>query len=122
MQRFWLCLSFDANVDNTLSSIREASRYFGTERMTLIAHRVPFFLSNASTTLPKVPCPSSLRIVSRMIVKLANYTRSNVRARTALCKICVRDNDIVAILIVDLLILHVRFLELISIRVVTDIQ
>lgn len=64
MQRFWLCLSFDANVESTRSSIREASRYLGTERMTLIAHSVFFLRSQAWTTLPKVPWPRSFMIWS----------------------------------------------------------
>jgi hypothetical protein len=54
-----LVLSFDARVDKTRSSILEASLYFWTDRMILTAQRVFFFLSKASTTLPKVPCPSS---------------------------------------------------------------
>src|SRR4051794_15628881 len=75
MHRFWLSLSFDASVERTLSSIREASRYFGTERITLMAHRVPFLLSYASTTLPNVPCPRSFTIVSIMLVSI-NWTKA----------------------------------------------
>lgn len=59
-----LVLSFRARVDSTRSSILEASRYFWTDRIILTAHRVFFFLSYASTTLPNVPCPSSLIISS----------------------------------------------------------
>jgi hypothetical protein len=59
-----LCLSLEASVDKTRNSILLASRYFGTERMTLMAHLVPFRLSQASTTLPKVPWPSNFRIWS----------------------------------------------------------
>lgn len=45
IHRLALFRSFEARVDSTRSSIREASRYLGTERMTLMAHLVPFFLS-----------------------------------------------------------------------------
>lgn len=55
-----LVLSFEAKVDNTRSSIFEASRYFWTERMILTAHRVLRCLSYASTTFPNVPWPSNL--------------------------------------------------------------
>jgi hypothetical protein len=45
IHRLMLCLSLDASVDRTLSSMRLASRYFGTDLMTLMAHLVPFLLS-----------------------------------------------------------------------------
>ena len=45
IHRLMLCLSLDASVDNTLSSMRLASRYLGTDRMTLMAQLVPLRLS-----------------------------------------------------------------------------
>ena len=60
MHLFRFVLSFRERVERTRSSIREASRYFCTERMILTAHLVFFRLSYASTTLPNVPWPRSL--------------------------------------------------------------
>lgn len=45
IHRLMLCLSLDARVESTLSSMRLASRYLGTDRMTLMAQFVPFRLS-----------------------------------------------------------------------------
>lgn len=61
-------LSLSASVESTLSSILEASRYFCTERIILMATFVFFRLSYASTTLPNVPWPRSLLISSKMLL------------------------------------------------------
>src|SRR2546421_12718336 len=68
---FRFVLSFSDNVDRTRSSMRDASRYFCTERIILTAHFVFLFLSKASTTFPKVPWPKSLTMESA-IKGLAN--------------------------------------------------
>lgn len=60
MHLFRFCRSLWDRVCSTRSSMREASRYFCTDRMILIAHFVLRRLSKASTTLPKVPWPKSL--------------------------------------------------------------
>jgi hypothetical protein len=64
MHLFRLVLSFSDNVERTRSSMRDASRYFCTERIILTAHFVFLFLSKASTTFPKVPWPKSLTMES----------------------------------------------------------
>src|SRR2546421_11606088 len=61
---FRFVLSFSDNVDRTRSSMRDASRYFCTERIILTAHFVFLFLSKASTTFPNVPWPRSLTMES----------------------------------------------------------
>ena len=60
MHLFRFCRSLWDKVCSTRSSMREASRYFCTDRMILIAHFDLVRLSKASTTLPKVPWPRSL--------------------------------------------------------------
>ena len=55
MHLFRFSLSLEDSVDRTRNSIRDASRYFCTERMIFTAQRVFFLRSYASTTLPKVP-------------------------------------------------------------------
>ena len=76
MQRFWLCSSAARRVCRTRSSIRDASRYyrscqlwskleglssctFGTARIIFTATSLRLRISNAFTTLPKVPWPRS---------------------------------------------------------------
>ena len=59
MHLFRFCRSLWDKVCSTRNSMREASLYFCTDRMILIAHFVLSRLSKASTTLPKVPWPRS---------------------------------------------------------------
>ena len=66
MQRFRLSVSFAFKVARTRSSILEASLYFCTLRMILMATGLSRRLSRAFTTFPKVPCPRRWRIWSEL--------------------------------------------------------
>ena len=107
IHRLMLCLSLEASVDSTRNSMRLASRYFGTERITLMAHFVPFLLSQASTTLPKVPWPRSFKIWSVQTLALVRRKRW---MHTSLSEVGLRYYDVVAILVVNFLVFVARLL------------
>ena len=73
MHLFRFSRSLYFNVLRTRNSILLASRYFCTDRMILMAHLDLLRLSYASTTLPKVPWPSSLRISSVLISRFLQW-------------------------------------------------
>src|SRR5436305_11893264 len=106
MHLFRLVLSFSDKVERTRSSIRDASRYFCTERIILTAHFVFLFLSKASTTFPKVPWPRSLTMESA-IKGLAdeNFWIFIRRLLTSVGKIGIWGDNVVAIFVINLLVL-----------------
>ena len=114
MHLFRLCLSFDASVASTRNSIREASRYFGTARIIFTAHLVPFFLSTASTTLPKVPWPKSFVILSVQRQPFRLQAHAKEKFHTSFCQFRIGYNYIMAIFIVNFFTIVIVFLALFS--------
>src|ERR1700761_8804421 len=94
-----LLRSLEASVERTRSSMRLASRYFWTERMILMAQRDFFRRSHASTTLPNVPWPKSLTILS------VESARSRILGTlTSVGQACLGLDEIVAVAVVVLVL------------------
>lgn len=88
--------------------MRDASRYFCTERMILIAHLVRLRLSYASTTFPNVPWPSkreteSIRYVNyaSILEKSGSQTEEKVQLiLTSLGEFAVLDNYKMSVIVI----------------------
>ena len=104
MHLFRFVLSFSDNVERTRSSMRDASRYFCTERIILTAHFVFFFLSKASTTFPKVPWPRS-RTMESASASADGELERHVTLLTSLCQIGIWSDDIMTVFVIDFLML-----------------
>jgi hypothetical protein len=104
MHLFRFVLSFSDKVERTRSSMRDASRYFCTERIILTAHFVFLFLSKASTTFPKVPWPRSLTMESADVL-VDKTTGKCVILLTSLCQIGIWGDNVMTVFIINLLML-----------------
>jgi hypothetical protein len=104
MHLFRFVLSFNDNVERTRSSMRDASRYFCTERIILTAHFVFLFLSKASTTFPKVPWPRSLTMESASEL-VDEKPERHIRLLTSLRQIGIGGDNVMTVFVVDLLVL-----------------
>ena len=83
--------------------MRDASRYFCTERIILTAHFVFLFLSKASTTFPNVPWPRSLTMESANEL-VDEIPKEHVRLLTSLCQMGIWGDNVVTIFVINLLV------------------
>ena len=109
VSRRWMHLlrldwSLHASVESTRNSMREASRYFCTERIILMATSACLLRSQACTTLPNVPWPSSRTIESVEPESERSETRSEAKVLTSLGQVGVFLNNVVSVIIIHFLV------------------
>ena len=108
MHRFRFSWSFAFRVDNTRSSIREASRYFWTDLMILIATSLFLLRSRACTTFPSVPWPKSFVTESASWL-VSRCGRSEALGKlTSFSQLGIWHHNVVPVIVIDLAILSVR--------------